>query len=130
MVHPGWEPIYGREAVLESWRRILKTPESPGSQEPIASQVLVNDPVGTVVCFEKSKVIFLIATNLFVKRQDDGGCFYMRPRQMLSPLRERAACFYQLKINHQLHSYADQLETASCRRSIAKSWPLGLRLIA
>ncbi|MBO43619.1 MAG: DUF4440 domain-containing protein [Rhodospirillaceae bacterium] len=67
VVHPGWEPIYGREAVLESWRRILKAPESPEirGQSP---QVLVNDPVGTVVCFEEIKGNFLIATNLFVKQ--------------------------------------------------------------
>ena len=67
VVHPGWEPIYGREAVLESWHRILEASPSPEivGQSP---QVLVNDSVGTVVCFEEIKGNFLIATNLFVRQ--------------------------------------------------------------
>ncbi len=28
-VHPGWTPVVGRVAVLESWRHILANPEAP-----------------------------------------------------------------------------------------------------
>src|SRR5215468_8451467 len=28
-IHPGWPPLAGREAVIESWRRILANDESP-----------------------------------------------------------------------------------------------------
>lgn len=30
-IHPGWQPLEGREAVLESWRAILSNADSPPS---------------------------------------------------------------------------------------------------
>ena len=28
-IHPGWEPIYGQEAVMQSWKNILTGGHSP-----------------------------------------------------------------------------------------------------
>ena len=28
-IHPGWPPLYGREAVMRSWTDILSSPNSP-----------------------------------------------------------------------------------------------------
>ncbi|HEY6335991.1 MAG TPA: nuclear transport factor 2 family protein, partial [Alphaproteobacteria bacterium] len=28
-VHPGWAPLYGRDAVMESWAGILSNPSAP-----------------------------------------------------------------------------------------------------
>ena len=67
VVHPGWEPVYGREAVLESWRGILEAPQSPEIWVRFP-RAMINDTVGTVVCYEEISGNFLVATNLFVKQ--------------------------------------------------------------
>jgi ketosteroid isomerase-like protein len=67
--HPGWLPLAGRDAVMESWRQILGSPEAPS--------VMCHDDVaylyGTmavVVCEEELSGGNLTATNLFIK--EDG----------------------------------------------------------
>jgi ketosteroid isomerase-like protein len=69
VIHPGWEPIFGQEAVLESWQAIIGGDASPeiSCRSPRAA---VRGTVGIVVCFEEIQGSFLIATNVFVK--DDG----------------------------------------------------------
>jgi ketosteroid isomerase-like protein len=67
VIHPGWEPIYGREAVMESWRAILEGAQSPEIRERMP-KALVNDTVATVVCYEEISGNFLMATNIFVKQ--------------------------------------------------------------
>ena len=67
-LHPGWELLRGRAAVLESWRQILSNPEAP--------HVVVHDDqaflfgeVGIVTCEEELDGGSLAATNMFVKEQ-------------------------------------------------------------
>src|SRR5688572_13059174 len=66
-IHPGWDVLLGREAVLLSWSRILGGAgnEIEGSR-PHAS--VVGD-VATVVCLEgaKGEAPSLVATNVFVR---------------------------------------------------------------
>lgn len=61
-IHPGWEPLFGREAVLESWRAILADPPpihcSNARVEVLGSSALV-------LCFETIRGNHLIATNVF-----------------------------------------------------------------
>jgi ketosteroid isomerase-like protein len=65
-IHPGWPPLTGREAVMKSWRGILRNPASPeiACHHPVAH---VFGDVGYVICFERIEATFLIATNIFVR---------------------------------------------------------------
>jgi len=62
-LHPGWEPLFGREAVLESWQDIFQNPPKIQCLEP---QVIALDETATVICYEAIDDAFLAATNLFV----------------------------------------------------------------
>ncbi len=65
-IHPGWQPLEGREAVLESWRAILSNANSP----PIvcrAPRVHMRGEMAFVVCYEDIGGQFLVATNVFVR---------------------------------------------------------------
>lgn len=65
-VHPGWPPLLGRDAVMQSWRAILANPASP--------QVVCVDPAvrllgdaAYVICHERVGDAFLVATNVFTR---------------------------------------------------------------
>jgi ketosteroid isomerase-like protein len=72
-IHPGWQPLYGREEVMASWRAILSgEPTEIRCESP---RVLVHDEVGLVTCLERiggaparsgSEITHLAATNVFV----------------------------------------------------------------
>jgi ketosteroid isomerase-like protein len=68
-VHPGWNVVAGRDAVLESWRAILANPESPEITCRQATAHVLGD-VAYVVCFETIETSHLVATNVFVR--EDG----------------------------------------------------------
>lgn len=68
-IHPGWQPLLGRNAVLASWRAILGGPGAP----PIRCGDAVAHVLGDsayVVCVELIDPVELIATNIFVR--EDG----------------------------------------------------------
>ncbi|HAA93874.1 MAG: DUF4440 domain-containing protein [Rhodospirillaceae bacterium] len=67
VIHPGWEPLFGRDAVIESWVGILSNENSPAI-ECRAARAVVRGESATVVCFEEIEGNFLVATNLFVKQ--------------------------------------------------------------
>ena len=66
-VHPGWAPLIGYEAVMESWRGILAGPP------PIRAGRATAFPYGEtgfVLCHEFLQDAVLAATNVFVR--EDG----------------------------------------------------------
>ena len=63
-IHPGWPPLSGRDAVVESWRRILANDESPQVVCRQPSAYLHGD-VAFVICFESVGSAALVATNIF-----------------------------------------------------------------
>lgn len=68
-IHPGWQPLRGRDAVLASWRDIMSNPSSP----PIRCTNPVVHLVGRaalVICTERFADAELVATNVFV--EEDG----------------------------------------------------------
>ncbi|HLJ21273.1 MAG TPA: nuclear transport factor 2 family protein [Stellaceae bacterium] len=67
-LHPGWELLRGREAVMESWRRILTNPEAPRVVVH-EDQAFLFGEVGIVTCEEELDGGSLAATNMFVKEQ-------------------------------------------------------------
>jgi ketosteroid isomerase-like protein len=67
-VHPGWDVLSGREAVMESWRRMFESGGAPPiACEKAAAHVL--GPVVFVTCFERVPGATLVATNVFVREE-------------------------------------------------------------
>lgn len=73
-VHPGWDPVVGRTAVLSTWRGILGGGNAPHVKVDSA-RVLVYGEVALVVCIEHVSAregpgsALLSATNVFVREQ-------------------------------------------------------------
>ena len=73
-LHPGWEPLLGRDAVLHSWRGILLgggAPESIRCEQPV---VHLLGGAAFVVCTEIVPGGALVCTNAFVH---EGGAWRM-----------------------------------------------------
>ena len=66
VIHPGWPPLHGREAVMDSWRRILAG-TSTSALYCSNAKSYVMDQVASVVyseCFPEGE---LVATNIFIR---------------------------------------------------------------
>ncbi|MGA7808029.1 nuclear transport factor 2 family protein [Bradyrhizobium sp.] len=68
-IHPGWPPLIGRTAVMDSWRDIVQNPSRPRitCAEPYA---IIDGDSGRVLCIEIVDGAALAATNAF--RRIDG----------------------------------------------------------
>jgi SnoaL-like protein len=64
-VHPGWNLLEGRDAVLDSWRSILANPDQPRIVSG-GADVSIFGELAVVLCRELVAGSPLIATNLFV----------------------------------------------------------------
>ena len=67
-IHPGWTPIAGRDAVMESWRVILGHPPPIRLSE---AEAFVLGETAFVICAEVIHDVLLVATNIFVIENDD-----------------------------------------------------------
>jgi len=67
-IHPGWAPLSGRDAVMESWHAILASPSSPNIVCRNAVARIVGD-IACVICHEVLDQGFLAATNIFVRER-------------------------------------------------------------
>lgn len=65
--HPGWNPVIGRVAVLESFRAILQGPNPPDLRCLAPQPILMGD-CAYVLCFEAMGGHFLTATNIFIRQ--------------------------------------------------------------
>lgn len=65
-IHPGWNLLTGREAVLESWRAILANPAQPKIVAAVDSVILLGD-VAVALTRELVAGNRLAATNLFIR---------------------------------------------------------------
>jgi uncharacterized protein (TIGR02246 family) len=63
-VHPGWPPLFGREAVLASYREIFRNPLQD-EVELGAETVICTGDDGRIVCIEQIGGARLVATNWF-----------------------------------------------------------------
>ncbi len=69
-IHPGWAPLSGHEAVMESWANILSGPGSPNIACQGAKARFLSDDVCFVTCYELIGQGALVATNIFVKEAE------------------------------------------------------------
>lgn len=67
-IHPGWEAIYERDDIVESWRAIFSGGTSP-QINCVAPRVYFYGDAAFVVCFEEIHGDHLIATNYFVREE-------------------------------------------------------------
>jgi ketosteroid isomerase-like protein len=69
-IHPGWDALTDRAAVMRSWRQIVESPSAPNiacrNEKPF-----VLGEIAFVVCHEVLSEGVLAATNIFA-REDDG----------------------------------------------------------
>tara|TARA_R110002110_G_scaffold3104_11_gene15936 strand:- start:3030 stop:3449 length:420 start_codon:yes stop_codon:yes gene_type:complete len=65
-LHPGWPPVEGCEAVLQSWRAILSGAASP-QIECLNVRAGIHGDTGIVICYERIGQDFLLATNIFIR---------------------------------------------------------------
>ena len=65
-IHPGWQPLHGRDSVLASWRDIMSSPTSPPIRccDPVAHML---GAAAVVICTERFPGAELVATNVFVE---------------------------------------------------------------
>lgn len=68
-IHPGWTALFGREAVMDSWTDVLRSPDGP-SIRPRNERVILHGDVAVVLCEELLGEAVLAATNLFAR--EDG----------------------------------------------------------
>lgn len=64
--HPGWNPVIGHLAVLESFRSILEGPNPPAIS-CTGAQAFVDGNSAYVLCHEKLGGGYLVATNIFTR---------------------------------------------------------------
>lgn len=64
--HPGWNPVIGRIAVLESFRAILQGSNPPDLRCLAPRAVLLGD-CAYVLCHEAIGAGLLVATNVFIR---------------------------------------------------------------
>ena len=69
-VHPGWQPLHGREEVLASWRAILGADAAPDVCCRVPRAILHGN-TAIVICIEDLDGSFLCATNVFVREGDE-----------------------------------------------------------
>ena len=69
VIHPGWPAVLGRDAVMESWRRIIEGPAPPAIRCAGAEATLMGD-TAFVICLEQLPDGVCVATNVFVR--EDG----------------------------------------------------------
>jgi len=89
-VHPGWEPLLGREAVLDSWRRILLGGGAPPEIRCERASVHVQGDWAWVVCVEVLPGGVLAATNLFVREEGRWRMVHHHASPMAPPPRRPA----------------------------------------
>jgi ketosteroid isomerase-like protein len=69
-IHPGWQALRGREAVMGSWAQILEGPNPPAITCHRATAHLLGD-TAFVICNERVTGDELVATNVFVREDGD-----------------------------------------------------------
>jgi ketosteroid isomerase-like protein len=86
-IHPGWDVLDGRDAVLASWRGIFGSGDSPDVTCSLAEARVLGE-AAFVTCHEEIGEGRLAATNLFVR---EGGAWRMVHHQAtpIAPGHER-----------------------------------------
>lgn len=63
-IHPGWSPLFGRDAVIQSYREIMRNPGRGGIEHRYGRAIIAGGE-GRVLCIEFVDGLALAATNWF-----------------------------------------------------------------
>ena len=83
-IHPGWNVLWGRTAVMQSWERILTNPDQPKVVAGGESVSMTGD-VAVVTCRELVAGTRLAATNVFICEGGIWKIFHHHSGQVLVP---------------------------------------------
>jgi ketosteroid isomerase-like protein len=70
VIHPGWAPLRGHGAVLDSWQRILAG-EGINTMQCSEARAYLGDGMAFVICHETFPEGELVATNIFALEDHD-----------------------------------------------------------
>ncbi|WP_193185996.1 nuclear transport factor 2 family protein [Nisaea sediminum] len=70
-IHPGTPPLFGRDAVIESWAQILSGPVKTALQCLEPKVHFLSEDLALVVCYERIGGETLAATNIFALESSD-----------------------------------------------------------
>ena len=69
-IHPGWAPLYGQEAVMQSWSNILMGGHTPKITCHSAIAHFLRSDLCLVTCFESLQGRTMAATNIFLNEEN------------------------------------------------------------
>ncbi len=84
-IHPGWQPIVGRDEILESWANIFRNQPEGGDIVCHEPRVLAQGNIFSVLCYEELPGGWLIATNNFVMERGNIHLFHHQAGQCMEP---------------------------------------------
>jgi ketosteroid isomerase-like protein len=84
-IHPGWNPLRGREPVMASWRAIFSGPGSPQISCSRATAYVTGDSA-VVICVEHVPGSLLVATNLFAREDGEWRMIHHHAGGLAEPL--------------------------------------------
>jgi hypothetical protein len=68
-IHPGWNILWGREPVMDSWEQILSNESQPKVFSGGATVSMLGEEAAIVACRELVAGSPLAATNIFMKEE-------------------------------------------------------------
>ena len=84
-IHPGWQPLVGREAVLESWAGIFESQDPSFQIACHGARVISLGDTYQVICFEELPGGWLVASNLFVVESGEPRLVSHQASQCMEP---------------------------------------------
>jgi len=87
-IHPGWPALADRDAIIESWRGILSSPESPRIV-CYDERVFLYGDTALVVCEEELDGGTLVASNLFVREAEGWRIAHHQAGQLMTRAPQR-----------------------------------------
>ena len=89
--HPGWSPLKGRTAILDSWCNILANPDSTGVACSDDEAFLYGD-TAVVLCEEGLPGHTLAATNIFIREDGEWRLVHHQAGPIFARHREPPPC--------------------------------------
>jgi hypothetical protein len=86
-IHPGWQPIHGREDVMQSWAGILGSRAAPAVSCKWPRVHFLGEDAAFVTCYEVLEEGILAATNVFVREKGAWRLVHHQASPMANPPR-------------------------------------------
>ena len=89
-IHPGWDAIVDRDALLRSWKQIFANPAAPAIDCRNVTPLLHGD-IALVVCHEVIEQTVLAATNIFAREPEGWRMIHHQASPLARLPRDKAA---------------------------------------